>query len=61
MLKLSVSSTGPEATVATHHIEAIPIAETFVKSWSPEIHCLEWCEGFVLEYQASFTGGLRVL
>lgn len=28
-------STGPEATVATHHIEAIPIAETFVKSWVP--------------------------
>ena len=28
-------STGPEATVATHHIEAIPIAERFVKSWVP--------------------------
>ena len=27
--------TGPEATVATHHIEAIPIAETFIKSWVP--------------------------
>ena len=27
--------TGPEATVATHHIEAIPLAETFVKSWVP--------------------------
>ena len=26
--------TGPEATAATHHIEAIPLAETFVKSWS---------------------------
>jgi polysaccharide pyruvyl transferase WcaK-like protein len=29
-------STGPEATVATHHIDAIPIAETFVKSWVPQ-------------------------
>jgi len=28
-------STGPEATVATHHIDAIPIAEIFVKSWGP--------------------------
>jgi len=27
--------TGPEATAATHHIEAIPIAEKFVKSWVP--------------------------
>jgi polysaccharide pyruvyl transferase WcaK-like protein len=27
-------STGPEATVATHQIEAIPISETFVK-WQP--------------------------
>jgi polysaccharide pyruvyl transferase WcaK-like protein len=28
-------STGPEATVATHHIEAIPLSETFFKSWAP--------------------------
>src|SRR5690349_14603850 len=28
-------STGPAATVATHHIDAIPIAERFVKSWTP--------------------------
>jgi polysaccharide pyruvyl transferase WcaK-like protein len=28
-------STGPEATIATHHIEAIPIADRFVKSWDP--------------------------
>jgi polysaccharide pyruvyl transferase WcaK-like protein len=27
--------TGPEVTAATHHIEAIPLAETFVKSWVP--------------------------
>jgi polysaccharide pyruvyl transferase WcaK-like protein len=27
--------TGPEATVATHQIEAIPISETFIKSWRP--------------------------
>jgi polysaccharide pyruvyl transferase WcaK-like protein len=28
-------STGPEATVATHHIEAIPVGERFVRSWVP--------------------------
>src|SRR5271168_1416921 len=28
-------STGPEATIATHHIEAIPLSETFLKSWVP--------------------------
>jgi len=28
-------STGPEATVATHHIEAIPVGERFLKSWAP--------------------------
>jgi polysaccharide pyruvyl transferase WcaK-like protein len=28
--------TGPEAAVATHHINAVPIAETFVKSWVPQ-------------------------
>src|SRR5271169_2985675 len=27
--------TGPQATAATHQIEAIPISETFFKSWSP--------------------------
>ena len=29
-------STGPEATVATHHIEAIPVSEEFFKSWVPQ-------------------------
>jgi polysaccharide pyruvyl transferase WcaK-like protein len=29
-------STGPEATTATHHIDAIPVAEKFVKSWVPQ-------------------------
>jgi polysaccharide pyruvyl transferase WcaK-like protein len=29
-------STGPDATIATHQIEAIPIADKFVKSWSPQ-------------------------
>ena len=29
-------STGPEATVRTHHIEAIPIAERFINSWTPQ-------------------------
>jgi|SRR5262249_9753886 len=28
-------STGPEATVRTRQIEAIPITERFVKSWFP--------------------------
>src|SRR6266446_8421573 len=28
-------STGFEATVATHHIDAIPVAERFVTSWVP--------------------------
>jgi polysaccharide pyruvyl transferase WcaK-like protein len=28
-------SSGPEATTATHQIEAIPITETFVRSWTP--------------------------
>jgi polysaccharide pyruvyl transferase WcaK-like protein len=28
-------STGPKATLAAHHIEAIPISESFVKSWAP--------------------------
>jgi polysaccharide pyruvyl transferase WcaK-like protein len=27
--------TGPEATVAAHHIEAIPLADKFLKSWVP--------------------------
>ena len=27
--------TGPEATAATHHIETIPIAETFLNFWMP--------------------------
>jgi polysaccharide pyruvyl transferase WcaK-like protein len=34
--EISCISTGPEATVAAHHIEAIPIAERFVKSWAPQ-------------------------
>src|SRR5215469_15841386 len=28
-------STGPEATVTTHHISAIPISETYLQSWVP--------------------------
>ena len=28
-------STGPEATVATHHIKAIPVGDRFLKSWAP--------------------------
>jgi polysaccharide pyruvyl transferase WcaK-like protein len=33
--KVTCISTGPEATIATHHIEAIPLADRFVKSWDP--------------------------
>jgi polysaccharide pyruvyl transferase WcaK-like protein len=29
-------STGPGATVETYHIEAIPIAERFINSWTPQ-------------------------
>jgi polysaccharide pyruvyl transferase WcaK-like protein len=28
-------STGPEATLSSHQVEAIPISDTFVKSWLP--------------------------
>ena len=31
--EIACISTGPEATAAAHQIEAIPIRETFVKSW----------------------------
>jgi polysaccharide pyruvyl transferase WcaK-like protein len=33
--EITCISTGPEATIATHHIEAISIADRFVKSWNP--------------------------
>ena len=33
--EITCISTGPEATVAIHHIDAIPVAETFVRSWVP--------------------------
>jgi polysaccharide pyruvyl transferase WcaK-like protein len=29
-------TTGPEVTIATHKIGAIPVAESFVKSWRPQ-------------------------
>ena len=29
-------STGPEATIANHHIDAIPISEVFFRSWAPQ-------------------------
>jgi polysaccharide pyruvyl transferase WcaK-like protein len=35
-VKVTCISTGPEATIATHHIEAIPIAERFITSWTPQ-------------------------
>jgi polysaccharide pyruvyl transferase WcaK-like protein len=31
--EITCISTGPEATVATHHIEAIPLSERFVNPW----------------------------
>jgi polysaccharide pyruvyl transferase WcaK-like protein len=33
--EITCISTGPEATIATHHIEAIPLSETFFRSWVP--------------------------
>ncbi len=33
--ELSCITTGAEGTVAIHHIEAIPISETLLKSWKP--------------------------
>ena len=38
-------STGPEATVATHQIEAIPISERFIKSWFPRNPLLRVARG----------------
>jgi len=38
-------STGPEATVATHQIEAIPISERFIKSWLPRNPLLRVARG----------------
>lgn len=33
--ELSSITTGPEGTMAIHHIEAVPISETLLKSWKP--------------------------
>ena len=54
-------STGPEATAANHHIEAISISKKFYKSSSPRNPPLKSCVGFLLEYQASLSGGSIVL
>ena len=54
-------STGPEATVATHQIEAIPISETFVKSWLPEIHWLRVVRRVFVGIPSELYGGLKVL
>ena len=54
-------SDGPEAAAANHHIKAIPISETFFQSSPPETNSLELCVCFLLEYQASLSGGLTVL
>jgi polysaccharide pyruvyl transferase WcaK-like protein len=55
-------STGPEVTIATHNIEAIPIADRSVKSWNPSnplfrvlrkvciglpAHLYQWVKGLV--------------
>jgi polysaccharide pyruvyl transferase WcaK-like protein len=34
-VEVTCISTGPAATIATHHIEPIPISWTFLKSWVP--------------------------
>jgi polysaccharide pyruvyl transferase WcaK-like protein len=33
--ELTCISTGPEATMAAHHIKAVPLHETFLSSWVP--------------------------
>ena len=59
--KVTCICTGPEATIATHHIEAIPLSETFVKSWVPRNPLTRVLRRVLLGYQVSFTGGLGVL
>ena len=34
-VEITCICTGPAATIATHHIEAIPLSETLLKSWVP--------------------------
>jgi polysaccharide pyruvyl transferase WcaK-like protein len=57
-------STGPAATVATHHIEAIPIAERFVKSWTPRNSLLRLlrrvCVGLPTEAYQWIKGLIRL-
>jgi polysaccharide pyruvyl transferase WcaK-like protein len=57
-------STGPEATARTHHIEAIPIAERFINSWTPEnllMRVLRWiCVGLPTEAYQWVKGLIRL-
>src|ERR1700758_4522449 len=57
-------STGPEATVATHHIEAVPIAERFINSWTPQNPLMRVlrrvCVGLPTEAYQWVTGFIRL-
>jgi len=57
-------STGPEATVATHQIEAIPISERFIKSWLPRNPLLRVARGVFIgipsELYRWITGLIRL-
>jgi len=57
-------STGPEATVATHQIEAIPISERFIKSWLPRNPLLRVARGVFIgipsELYRWITGLMRL-
>ena len=57
-------STGPEATVATHQIEAIPISERFIESWLPRNPLLRVARGVFIgipsELYRWITGLIRL-
>ena len=57
-------STGPDATAATHHIEAIPLAETLVRSWAPRNPVMrglrKLCIGLPSEPYRWVTGFMRL-
>ena len=56
--------TGPEATAVTHHVEAIRLAETFVRSWVPRntvIRVLrKFCVGLASEPYGWVKGLIRL-
>src|SRR6516165_632726 len=61
MLKLPVSAQVLRLPLQPTKSKLFQFRRGLLNPGYPEIHCLGWREGFLLEYQASFTGGLRVL